>query len=851
MRNIKKIVHKKLTGFAHFIHHFSTVIIIGVVAIGFLLAGVLIFWLGSLQLPSLDTFDQRKISESTKIYDRTGEIVLYDIHENIQRTIVTADEISVHAKNAIVAIEDDQFYQHHGIDVRSTFRGILYTVLSKVGLRGGSIQGGSTITQQVVKNTILTSDRRVSRKMKEWFLAPRLEKKLTKDEILAQYLNVAPYGGTIYGIEEAAQSFFGKTAANVTVAESAYLAALPNAPTLYSPYGQNKDRLDNRKNLVLKKMFELGFIDKEVYNEAIDEVVEFRPQKENSAKALHFVQYVRSYLEQKYGRDIIENGGLKIITSLDYELQQKAEDAVRKNAEVNEEQWNATNQGVIVIDPKTGQILTMVGSRDYFDIENEGNFNVTLAKRQPGSAFKPFIYLTAMEKGFTDETILFDVKTQFSTSCSPFNMSSSNGCYSPQNYDGKYEGPITLRNALAQSRNIPAVKLLYLAGVEDSLKTAKNMGITTLDRNANRYGLTLVLGGGEVSLLDMTSAYGVLANNGVRNDPVSILRIEDKKGDVLEEFTSNSRQVIDADAAAIVNSILSDNVARTPLFGAQSFVYFGEGNDVAAKTGTTNNNKDAWLIGYSPTVVVGVWTGNNDNTPMKKGSSISGTTWREVMNKALQRVPRERFNEPTPNPNHDDLKPILRGIWKGGDAVAIDTISGGLATDYTPQETRDYIVTGVPHSILYWVNKNNPQGPAPVPPEDDNQFSLWEPAVQQWLQVSAPETLSPVNTPLPTFFDNVHTPENIPLITLTLPEENSSHPIDKPLTLTFETESQFDILDIKIFLNDNYIGTTTNDHFTFIPKEIDIAKQGDNTILIVVQDVIFNRNEKEISINFN
>ena len=835
--------------FTQFIHHFSTIIVLGFVGLGFLFFGILLFWLGTLQLPNLDTFDQRKVAESTKIYDRTGEIVLYDIHENIQRSIVDGDEISVHAKNAIVAIEDDQFYQHKGIDVRATFRGVLFTVLNKLGLRSGGIQGGSTITQQVVKNTLLTSERQISRKMKEWFLSPRLESKLTKDEILTHYLNVAPYGGTIYGIEEAARSFFGKTALDITVAESAYLAALPNAPTFFSPYGQNTDRLEDRKNLVLRKMFDLGFIDQETYNEARNEDVVFRPQQENSSKALHFVQYVRSYLEQKYGGDVVESGGLKIITTLDYELQQFAEDTVRENSIVNEEQWGATNQGVVVIDPTTGQVLTMVGSRDYFDTENEGNFNVTLANRQPGSSFKPFVYLTAMEEGYTDETVLFDVRTQFNANCDVFDLTSENNCYSPQNYDGEFEGPVNLRDALAQSRNVPAVKLLYLAGLEDSLKTAKNMGITTLDRNANRYGLTLVLGGGEVTLFDMTSAYGVFATNGVRNDPVTILSIEDNKGNILEEFTPRPRQVVDANAVAIVNSILSDNEARTPLFGARSFMYFGENYDVAAKTGTTNNNKDAWLVGYSPNVVVGVWTGNNDNTPMRRGSSISGNTWRSVMNEALRKQTREYFTEPALET--DTLKPILRNVWQGGDALPIDSISGGLATDLTPPETLDYITIGTPHSILHWIDKNNPRGSIPENPERDSQYENWEGVVRQWLQNNAPETLTNTNTTIPTFTDNVHTPENRPLITGITPENNSEHSLGENVTIEVDIESEFDVSNIKIFLNGHYIGATETNIFTFSPEDTGVANSGENTLSITVVDEVYNRTEAIRTLFFN
>jgi len=815
-----------------------------------LCVGILLFWLGTLKLPDLNAFDERKVAESTKIYDRTGEIVLYDIHKDISRTIVAGDEISVHAKNAIVAIEDDQFYQHNGVDIRATIRGITYTILIKLNLKNGNVQGGSTLTQQVVKNTLLTSNKQLSRKLKEWFLAVKLEKRLTKDEILTQYLNVAPYGGTIYGIEEASQSFFGKPASELTITESAYLAALPNAPTYYSPYGQNREKLEDRKNLVLRKMFDLGFIDETAYNTARNEEVVFRPQKEGSAKALHFVQYVRSYLEKKYGNDVVENGGLKVITTLDYKLQQVAEDSVRKNSEANETEWNAHNQGVIVIAPKTGEILTMVGSRDYFDTKHEGNFNVTLAKRQPGSSFKPFAYLTAIEKGYTDTTIIFDAQTQFSNACAATDFSNSNDpCYSPQNYDGKYLGPITFRNALAQSRNIPAVKVLYLAGIEDSLKTAKNMGISTLDRNANRYGLTLVLGGGEVSLLDMTSAYGVFANNGVRNDSISVLRVEDKSGNTLEELTPNPRQVVDQNAVAVVNSILSDNEARTPLFGAHSFLYFGD-YPVAGKTGTTNNNKDAWLVGYTPTVAVGVWTGNNDNTPMKRGSSISGSTWREVMDAAIRTMPREYFTQPVEDPNFPNLKPVLRGIWQGGNATSIDSISGKLATEFTPPETLDYIVSGTPHTILHWINKNEPQGVAPSSPEEDSQYDHWEASMRAWLRVNMPSALSGSSAPIPTTYDDIHTQENVPNIHLssshlTITDPESSLNIEPAIT------AHYPIREVRFFLNGHYIGSTTTSpfDFTFTPSETGVALIEQNTLSLTVTDSVYNKGTLDVPLS--
>ena len=431
------------------------------------------------------------------------------------------DQISQDIKDATVAIEDTGFYTHGGIQIKAIIRAVW------ANLTGSSFnQGGSTITQQVIKNSLLTSEKAISRKMKEWVLAVRLEKVMSKDEILSIYLNENPYGGSIYGVEEATQTFFGKKASEVTLAEAAYLGALPNAPTFYSPYGNNKNKLDERKNLVLQKMLENKFITETEYEKAKKEVVVFHQKISNSIKAPHFVDYVRQYLESRYGEKVVREDGLRIITTLDYKLQAKAEEVVKKYALENKISYNAENAALVAIDPQTGEILTMVGSRDYFDKEIDGNFNVTLAHRQPGSTFKPFVYATAFNKGYTPETILFDLPTEFQSTCDPQGKPIGNtnpkDCYMPENYDSKYLGPMTLRDALAQSRNIPAIKTLYLAGIKDSLDTARNMGITSLS-NSDQYGLTLVLGGGEVSPLELTSAYGVFANEGVRNPYVSMI----------------------------------------------------------------------------------------------------------------------------------------------------------------------------------------------------------------------------------------------------------------------------------------------------------------------------------------
>lgn len=711
--------------------------------LGFLFAGFVVLWAATLPIPDLNSFEQRKIEQSTKIYDRTGEVLLYDVHDTAQRTVIPFEDMSRYIKNATVAIEDAEFYQHHGVKPTAILRAILANLLSG-DLLGG--QGGSTITQQVVKNSILTTEKTLSRKLKEWILAIKLEQAVRKERILEAYLNEAPYGGSLYGIEEASEAFFGKSAADLTLAEAAYLAALPQAPTYYSPYGNHREALDARKNLVLEKMVEHGFISTGEHAAALAEVVSFLPQQNKGIKAPHFVFYIREYLAQRYGERAIEEQGLRVITTLDWSLQEKAEDIVHRFALENEEKFNAHNAGLVAVDPKTGQILVMVGSRDYFDTEIEGAYNVALAKRQPGSAFKPFVYAEALVKGYTPETVVFDVPTQFSTACSPDTLNKEGDCYAPTNYDELFRGPVTFRNALAQSINVPAIKVLYLAGLRDSLRLAKDLGISTLE-NADRYGLTLVLGGGEVTLLDMTSAYGVFANEGVRFPPAGILRVEDASGNTLEEYEPRPTSVLDQNVALTISDMLSDNVARAPAFGENSYLYF-PGRSVAAKTGTTNDYRDAWIIGYTPTIAVGAWAGNNDNTPMEKkvAGFIVAPLWNAFMREVLTEQPEAPFKEAV----HEDqttLKPMLRGVWQGGHTILFDRRSGTPATDATPREFIEERVFQNVHSILFYVDRTNPRGAPPADPWSDPQFQYWERGVERWLTLKGiPQQLP---TPVP------------------------------------------------------------------------------------------------------
>ena len=726
---------------------FMDLLVFGLAAF-IIISAVGLIWISTLEIPDLSAFEERRVLQSTKIYDRTGEILLYDLHQDVRRTIVPFDEMSPFVRNATIAIEDDQFYNHIGIDFMAIIRSMVIN-LQKTGDPFSGV-GGSTITQQVIKNSVLDRDKNLTRKVKEAILSIKLERVMEKDQILEVYLNEAPYGGTIYGVEEAAQSFFGKKAIDLTLPEAAYLAAIPQAPTYFSPYGSHRADLDERQQLVLDRMRLNGFITVDQYNEAKDTTIEFQPQAVTGIRAPHFVMYVVEQLAEKYGEEAMAEQGFRIITTLDWDLQKEAEKIVAQKVASNTEKYNATNGGLVAVDPKTGDLLTMVGSRDYFSEDIDGNFNVTLAPRQPGSSIKPFVYANAFRKGYLPQTVLFDVPTQFSPQCEPDSKSSESPCYAPQNYNHKFVGPISMRNALAQSLNIPAVKTLYLAGLKDTLKFAADMGLTTLN-DPDRYGLTLVLGGGEVRLVDMTYAYSVFANAGLKTEPRTILKVEDSRGNVIDEPEVQTHRVLEENVAYMISDVLSDNVARTPLWGNWSIVNFGE-RDVAVKSGSTNNLRDAWIMGYAPNIAVGAWCGNNDNAAMGGGLSglITTPMWRAFMDVALAKLPNEEF--PEPEINTDGLKPVLRGEYIDT-AALLEAMQSKQAAEETNNtrpnrnnrndtnedeinsQTIDVAaVYNNIHSILHFVNRDDPTGGYPANPASDPQYENWEYGVQKWNQ---------------------------------------------------------------------------------------------------------------------
>lgn len=805
-----------------------------------LLGGAFLFFAASVNLPNLDGFEERRVAQSTKIYDRTGEILLYDVHGEEKRTVIPFAEIPRHMKNATIAVEDDSFYQHFGFRPFAFMRAVFINIL-----RGSFEQGGSTITQQLAKTTLLTPEKTIFRKIKEIIISFKIEIKYSKDEILGFYLNQIPYGNGAYGAEAAAETFFGKRARDLNIKEAAYLASLPKAPSYYSPYGKHRSELDARAGFVLERMRGLGFLSEREYNDAKNEVVKFSPARTQGIIAPHFVIEVREELNKKFGEDVVEKAGFKVTTTLDADLQLKAEEVVDKYAEGNEKNFNAKNESVVAIDPKTGDILAMVGSRNYFDIEREGNFNIATAHRQPGSALKPFVYATAFKKGFTPETVLFDLPTEFNPLCTPDGEPTAGvleeKCYRPQNFDNKFRGPVTMREALAQSLNVPSVKTLYLAGLSDSLSTARDFGITSLNE-PERYGLTLVLGGGEVSLLELASAYSVFANDGVRNPYRYILKIEDAEGKIIYEAPppagGGAREVVDSNIARAINDILSDNKARAPSFGEFSALYFPD-RKVAAKTGTTNDYRDAWVVGYTTDVVVGAWAGNNDNSPMEKrvAGFIVAPWWHEIMEYAAEKFPQSEFAPPEPFlQNVPDAKPYARGEWRGWREFVVDKISGKLATKYTPEDLREKRVIREVHSILYWLDQTSPQ------------FKNWETQARAWALANG--YLDQTDDAIPKEYDDVHVPQNFPKILKTrlIPQKNA-YRSDETVILRPEIESVYGVVHVDYFVDDEYLGSIKRHPFEFV-LNLSKAQSGSGSVAVRVKiyDAVRNTTEETVSI---
>jgi 1A family penicillin-binding protein len=697
-------------------------------------------------LPAPEEVGRQSTQESfktTKIYDRSGKTVLYEIYDpqGGNRTLVPLAQIPRHLINATIALEDKDFYTNPGFD----WRGIMRAFINN--LQGLPIQGSSTITMQLVRNVTMTPEERLERsyqrKIKEailsWELSRRYPGQQGKDQILEWYLNTVFYGNQAYGVEAAAETYFGKHVQDLDLAECAMLVAIPQYPAL-NPF-DNPERAKERQAIVLDQMYLQDYITAEQAYAAKQEKLRYSARRFDIT-APHFAMYVRRLLEEKYGPDVVYRGGLKVYTTIDLDLQKTAEEIARQHiAKLEQENRHVSNAALVAIDPRTGEIKAMLGSIDYFNRDIDGQVNVALAERQPGSSFKVFTYLTAFAQGYTPATMVMDVPSTFPDDPNP--------PYSPENYDRKYHGPQLLRSALANSFNVPAVKVLSMVGVKNVVATAHRMGINTLNRDY--YGLSLTLGGGEVRLLDMTYAYGVLANSGVMAgqpvppdqqrpgyrdlDPVAILRIEDAEGKVIEQYTSpQTKEVVDPKLAYLLTDILSDNVARMPMYGPSSVLKLSR--PAAVKTGTTSDWRDNWTIGYTPQLVTGVWVGNSDNSPMEHigGVTGAGPIWHDFMEKALASLPVEKFIEPPgmmhvevcaksgllPTPQCPNKRSEI--FIQGTEPTAYDNVyqvfrickpSGKLATVYCPpDQVEEKVFEVYPSEAADWVRDNNiPQPP--------------------------------------------------------------------------------------------------------------------------------------------
>ena len=659
----------------------STLAVAALLAVigGVLFIGLLFAWYAK-DLPRPDKV-VRSEGLSTVVLDRNGE-KLYDIFEDENRIPVKWEDVPEYLKHATIAIEDKDFYSHQGLSTLGIVRAVLRIIIFR------DVQGGSTLTQQLVKNVLLSQERTLPRKMKEAILAIQIERKYTKDEILRMYLNESPYGGTAVGVEAASEYYFGKPVRELTLIESVVLAGLPQSPSRLSPFGNDPKAYIGRSQEVLRRMREDGYIKRQEEDEARKalETVQFA-SGQSGLRAPHFVAYVKELLVEKFGKDRVDQGGMTVTTSLDWSLQEKAQTIVAEEVD-KAKRLQVSNGAAVIIDPKTGEILAMVGSKDYAATDSGGfKYNVvTQGLRQPGSAIKPITYAAAFKKGYTAANVLLDVDTKY-PSGDPAKPE-----YNPKNYDSKFRGPMQLRYALGNSINVIAVKASALVGIRDILDLAYDMGIDSLEptqAQISRVGLSLTLGGGEVTLLELSRAFGVFATGGDLHETVAILKVEDSKEKVLfEHKSSNGKKVLSEEISYLISNILSDNQARQEIFGPRSHLVIA-GKTVAAKTGTTDDKRDNWTVGFTPSVVVGTWVGNNDNSPMHQSlaSGVTGAApiWNRIMREALSGKFDEQFSRPP-------------GIIE----IDVDAFGGGLPKD------------GYPTRKEIFIQGTEPTGPAPI-----------------------------------------------------------------------------------------------------------------------------------------
>lgn len=835
MTEYKSQSWKKRSGLKNRIRRFLSRGTMKNIFLAIVLAGVLgsigalgVFAFYSRNLPDPSQLTERNISQTTKIYDRTGEHLLYEVYGAQNRTLVKTQEgfckddpafvtdpngIPLRMLEATITAEDRNFCNHPGYDVKGLLRAVLF---------GGTRGGGSTLTQQLVKNAILSNERHISRKIKELIISIELERRYSKDEILQIYFNEIPYGSTYYGIQSAAQNFFGKEVKDLTLGEIATLAGVPKSPTTYI---NNPDILKIRRDWILDGMVDQGFISSDEAAAAKEEDNTL-DAKVTNISAPHFVFYVKQQLEELYGQYAAENGGLKVTTSLDYDLQTIAEEEIRTGVEERGEKYGFGNGALVAMDPKNGQVLAMVGSKDYFDDTIDGQVNVAMRPRQPGSSFKPMVYTAGFEKGYTPNTILWDVNTEFP---------SGNGKpYTPFDYDLGERGPLRVRSSLQGSLNLPAVEMTYLVGVPGILDFAERMGYTTFG-DRSRFGLSVGIGAGEVTMIEHANAFATIANDGVQHQAVSILKVEGPDGTVMNEWKEDKgKKILEPNVARMTSNVLSDNEARTYVFGASSFLQLG-GRPVAAKTGTTNDFYDAWTVGYTPSLVTTVWVGNSKYVAMKRGadgSVVAAPIWNGFMRRALDGKPVEAFTAPNIPVTG---KSMLDGSMPAT-TVTIDTFSGKLATEYTPASKREERTYAEYHSILHYVNREDPLGAVPENPGNDPSYAPWEKGVSDWIAKREIETgITIERSAPPTEFDDIHVPANFPGVRVTSPEDNQERG-DRSIEISAEAEAPRGIARVEFYVDGYFLGADDFAPWSLSAKIPNTLSRGYHTIKAVAYD---------------
>ena len=780
-------------------------------------------WFGR-DLPSPDELENRVIAESTKIYDRTGEHLLYETGRDVRRTYTKIEDMSPYITQATVALEDKNFYHHHGFDTGGMLRSVYINLFSD------KLVGGSTITQQFVGLAIVGKQKLYTRKIRELILAIELERKYSKDQILEFYLNEASYGGINLGVAAGAHSYFEKDPKDLTLAEAAFLAAIPQKPSRIT---SDMEGLLARKDFALDQMAQEGYITQEQADAAKQEPIEVK-QTVARKNAPHFVDYVITQLEDDYGSNFI-NQGLSVITTLDYDKQTIAQEAVT-NGMPKVEDYGGSNAALVSLDAHNGQILAMVGSKDYYAEDYDGQVNVATSLRQPGSSFKPIVYATAFANGYNPNTVLFDVETDF--------PQAGQAAYHPRNFSLGESGPLTMRRALGQSLNIPAVKTLYLVGKDKVLDTADSLGYTTLT-NRDNYGLSLALGAGEVKLLEHTSAYATFAREGERHPVSSILKVTDRTGSVLYEWEDSSSQVVDKNAVKLLNNVLSDQSARAG-FNALNI----SGRTIAAKTGTSQEFHDAWTEMYTPSFATGVWVGNNDNAAMDylgDGVIIAAPIANEYMRRILEGLPDESFNTP-------DAVKANKGVLNGeiGETVEkyVDTGTGHII----PDECVDTYPTAFKtkkefkevHTILYYLKKEDPLGAQPEKPENDPMYTSWEKAVQTWAE-GQPEYI----TEKTEYEDcNLRSADQTPTVTILTPGSG-----DKLTSKTFSIAARIhagtnrSVKKVEYIIDSTTVDVETSDPFTSTYKPTTLTS-GNHTLTVRVTNDRDNTAEASVSFRY-